>query len=254
MSGYKIRLIDDPGLFYIIGIIQTLGGCVSIASNLTAIQERIASACIKARRDSHEVKLIAVSKTHPASHVDEAFAAGQLHFGENRVQEMVAKAADANTNTHWHMIGTMQTNKIRLMASFVEWIHSVPSIAALDEISKRAQQYDRVIKVLIQVNISDEDQKSGCDPEELEAILKHASTLPGLEVHGLMGMASFVDDPETVRPQFAHLRSLRDSHRYLESPNVFMRELSMGMSHDMDVAIMEGSTMVRVGTAIFGSR
>jgi PLP dependent protein len=229
-------------------------GCMSIASNILEVQKRIAAACNAAGRDPHEVKLIAVSKTHPASFVDEAFAAGQLHFGENRVQEMVAKAADANPDVHWHMIGTMQTNKIRLMASFVEWIHSVPSIAALDEISKRALQNDRVIKVLIQVNISDEDQKSGCEPEELEAILKHASTLPGLEIHGLMGMASFVDDPETVRPQFAHLRSLRDSHRHLESPNVFMRELSMGMSHDMDAAILEGSTMVRVGTAIFGSR
>ena len=227
---------------------------MSIASNLTSIQERIVSACIKAGRDPHEVKLIAVSKTHPASFVDEAFASGQLHFGENRVQEMVAKAADANSGIHWHMIGTMQTNKIRLMAPFVEWIHSVPSIAALDEISKRAQQHDRIIKVLIQVNISDEEQKSGCEPEELEVILKHASTLAGLEVHGLMGMASFVDDPETVRPQFAHLRSLRDNYRYLETANVFMRELSMGMSHDMDAAIMEGSTMVRVGTAIFGSR
>jgi PLP dependent protein len=227
---------------------------MSIASNLKSVQEQIAAASKMAGRDPGEVKLIAVSKTHPASYVDEAFAAGQLHFGENRVQEMVAKAADTNPGVHWHMIGTMQTNKIRLMASFVEWIHSVPSTAALDEISKRAQQHNRVIKVLIQVNISDEEQKSGCEPEELESILRHASTLSGLEVHGLMGMASLVDDPETVRPQFAHLRTLRDSHRHLESSNVFMRELSMGMSHDMVAAILEGSTMVRVGTAIFGSR
>lgn len=227
---------------------------MSIESNVRAVQRRITRVCAMAGRDPHEVKLIAVSKTHPASFVDEAFAAGQLHFGENRVQEMVAKAAEANPNVHWHMIGTMQTNKIRLMASFVEWIHSVPSIAALDEISKRAQQHDRIIKVLIQVNISDEEQKSGCEPDELESILKHASTLSGLEVHGLMGMASFVDDPETIRPQFALLRSLRDSHRHLESSNVFMRELSMGMSHDLDAALLEGATMVRVGTAVFGAR
>ncbi len=227
---------------------------MSIASRLIEVQERIAQACEKAGRDPGQVKLIAVSKTHPASFVDEAFAAGQLHFGENRVQEMVAKAAEANPGVHWHMIGTMQTNKIRLMASFVEWIHSVPSTAALDEISKRALQHNRVIKVLIQVNISDEEQKSGCEPEELASILRHAASLPGLEVHGLMGMASLVDDPETVRPQFVLLRSLRDGHRHLESANVFMRELSMGMSHDMDAAILEGATMVRVGTAIFGSR
>jgi PLP dependent protein len=227
---------------------------MSIASNLIEVQERITAACNRAGRDPSEVKLIAVSKTHPASFVDEAYGAGQLHFGENRVQEMVAKAAEVNPAVHWHMIGTMQTNKIRLMASFVDWIHSVPSIAALDEISKRAQQHNRIIKVLIQVNISDEEQKSGCEPDELASILKHASTLPGLEVHGLMGMASLVDDPESIRPQFAHLRDLRDTHKHLESTNVFMRELSMGMSHDLDAAILEGSTMVRVGTAIFGSR
>lgn len=227
---------------------------MSIASNLKAVQDRIADACNLAGRNPGEVKLIAVSKTHPASAVDEAFAAGQLHFGENRVQEMVAKAADANPAVHWHMIGTMQTNKIRLMASFVEWIHSVPSISALNEISKRALQHDRIINVLIQVNISDEEQKSGCEPDELESILVHASTLPGLKVHGLMGMASLVDDPETVRPQFAHLRLLRDKHKHLESGNVYMRELSMGMSHDLDAAIKEGATMVRVGTAIFGAR
>lgn len=227
---------------------------MSIASNLKAVQDRIAEACTLAGRDPGEVKLIAVSKTHPASFVDEAFDAGQLHFGENRVQEMVAKASEANPDVHWHMIGTMQTNKIRLMAPFVEWIHSVPSISALDEINKRALQHNRTINVLIQVNISDEEQKSGCEPDELEALLKHASTLPGLVVHGLMGMASLVDDPETVRPQFALLRSLRDSHKHLETSNVFMRELSMGMSHDMDAAIKEGATMVRVGTAIFGAR
>lgn len=227
---------------------------MSIASNLKEVQVRISEACALAGRDPGEVKLIAVSKTHPASYVDEAYDAGQLHFGENRVQEMVAKASEANPGVHWHMIGTMQTNKIRLMAPFVEWIHSVPSISALDEINKRALQHKRVINVLIQVNISDEEQKSGCEPDELEAILKHASTLPGLVVHGLMGMASLVDDPETVRPQFALLRSLRDSHKHLETANVFMRELSMGMSHDMDAAIKEGATMVRVGTAIFGAR
>lgn len=227
---------------------------MSIASNLKSVQDRIADACNLAGRDPGEVKLIAVSKTHPASYVDEAFAAGQLHFGENRVQEMVAKASEANPGVHWHMIGTMQTNKIRLMAPFVEWIHSVPSIAALNEINKRAQQHNRIINVLIQVNISDEEQKSGCEPEELETILTHASTLPGLIVQGLMGMASLVDDPETVRPQFAMLRSLRDKHRHLESGNVSMRELSMGMSHDLEAAIKEGATMVRVGTAIFGAR
>lgn len=227
---------------------------MSIATNLSDIRQRISDSCAKYGRSADEVMLIAVSKTHPAEYVNEAMLGGQLHFGENRVQEMVAKSEQVQPGAHWHMIGTMQTNKIRLMASFVDWIHSVPSIAALDEISKRALQHHRTIKVLIQVNISDEEQKSGCEPEELSSILVHAATLPGLEVHGLMGMASFVDDSKLIRSQFAMLRKLRDEHKHCEASNVFMRELSMGMSHDLDEAIAEGATMVRVGTAIFGQR
>jgi PLP dependent protein len=227
---------------------------MSIATNLFDIRKRISDSCAQYGRSADEVTLIAVSKTHPAEFVDEALAAGQYHFGENRVQEMLAKSEAIKPGAHWHMIGTMQTNKIRLMASFVDWIHSVPSIAALDEISKRALQHQRIIKVLIQVNISDEEQKSGCEPEELPSILNHAAKLPGLEVHGLMGMASFVDDSNLIRSQFAMLRELRDNHKHLEASNVFMRELSMGMSHDLDEAIAEGATMVRVGTAIFGQR
>lgn len=227
---------------------------MTIASNLRSVHDRIERACALAGRDPSTVQLIAVSKTNPVEAVNEAIEAGQLHFGENRVQEMVAKAADAHPSAIWHMIGTMQTNKIRLMAPFVHWIHSVPSIAALNEISKRAAQHERIINVLIQVNISDEDQKSGCEPNELPELLQHASTLSNIEVHGLMGMASFVDDPETIRPQFAHLHSLLQSNRHLESVNVHMKELSMGMSHDLEAAIMEGATMVRVGTAIFGAR
>jgi len=227
---------------------------MSIATNLSSIRQQISDSCAKFGRSSDEVTLIAVSKTHPAEFVNEAMEAGQIHFGENRVQEMLAKSQEVKPGACWHMIGTMQTNKIRLMAPFVDWIHSVPSTAALDEISKRAVQNQRTIRVLIQVNISDEDQKSGCEPEELASLLTHASKLSGLEVHGLMGMASFIDDSNLIRSQFASLRKLRDDHRYLESSNVFMRELSMGMSQDMDEAIAEGATMVRVGTAIFGQR
>jgi hypothetical protein len=227
---------------------------MSIATNLSDIRQRISDCCAKYGRSADEVTLIAVSKTHPSECVNEAMQAGQFHFGENRVQEMLAKSQMVMPGAQWHMIGTLQTNKIRLMAPFVHWIHSVPSIAALDEISKRAIQHQRIINVLIQVNISDEDQKSGCDEDQLAPILKHAATLPGLEVHGLMGMASFVNDSALIRSQFAHLRLLRDEHKYLESPNIYMRELSMGMSQDLEEAIAEGATMVRIGTAIFGQR
>lgn len=232
---------------------------MSIASNLAQVQARIRQACQNAGRSPETVRLIAVSKTHPAESVAEALQAGQSAFGENRVQEMVAKADEIAANAtlplpEWHMIGTLQTNKIRLMAAFVNWIHSVAGESALREVSKRAQQHGRVIKVLIQVNISDEDQKSGCEPSELGGLLTLAATLPGLEVRGLMGMASVADDPETVRPQFALLRRLRDDHRRFEAANVHLDELSMGMSHDMEAAIAEGATMVRVGTAVFGLR
>lgn len=230
---------------------------MSIAANLLKVQQRIQQACEAAGRNPESVQLIAVSKTHPASAVAEAISAGQFAFGENRVQEMVSKVEDLGLNAgnaEWHMIGTLQTNKIRLMASFVHWIHSVPSEAALREISKRAVLQNRTINVLIQVNISDEDQKSGCEPDQLAHLLGMASDLPNIEVRGLMGMASIADDPETVRPQFARLRQLRDTHRHLESRNIRLDELSMGMSHDMEAAIKEGATMIRVGSAIFGER
>lgn len=234
---------------------------MSIESNLRQVQARIAAACQTAGRDPRSVTLVAVSKTHPAEAVVAAWLAGQAHFGENRVQEMVAKQADVASSIRsplpppqWHMIGTLQTNKIRLMAGFVDWIHSVASEAALREVGRRAEQHGRVINVLLQVNISDEDQKSGCEPDELSQLLQKAASLPGLRVRGLMGMASVSDDPETVRPQFALLRRLRDDHRHLETETVTLHELSMGMSHDLEAAILEGATMVRVGTAIFGGR
>jgi len=156
----------------------------------------------------------------------------------------------------WHMVGNLQTNKIKYMASRVDWIHSIEKSKYLREIEKRASRIDRTINTLIQVNISGEDQKGGCAPDDVKEILEYAAGLDHVNVRGLMGMATFVDhdEVEKVRPQFAMLRELRDELRSYECENISMDVLSMGMTNDMEVAIEEGSTMLRVGRAIFGER
>lgn len=225
-----------------------------VKENLQKIRSQIDEICKKAGRDPSEVLLIAVSKTKPVKAIREAQAAGQIHFGENRVQELVEKMEQLDESIKWHMIGTLQTNKIKYMIDRVDWIESVHKIKALQEIEKRAGRVKRVIQTLIQVNISGENQKSGCDPEELRDILTYAQNLKWLRVRGLMGIAELTENPEDVRPQFRLLRTLRDQHRDLEDEIVTLDHLSMGMTHDFHVAIEEGSTMVRIGTAIFGER
>lgn len=225
-----------------------------VKENLQKIRSLIDETCKRADRDPSEVLLVAVSKTKPVDAIKEAQAAGQIHFGENRVQELVEKMEQFDESIQWHMIGTLQTNKIKYMVDRVDWIESVHKSKALKEIEKRASRVKRVIQTLIQVNISGENQKSGCEPEELRDILKYAQTLNWVKVRGLMGIAELTEDPEEVRPQFRLLRTLRDQHRDLENENVTLNHLSMGMTHDFRVAIEEGSTMVRIGTAIFGER
>ena len=227
----------------------------SIAQNLQSIKESVNAACKRAGRNPDSVQLIAVSKTKPESAIIEALEAGQLHFGENKMQELQSKMEKiSQPSAVWHMIGTIQTNKIRLIAPRVNWIHSVGKAKYLDEINKRAGSGGRVINVLIQVNISAEDQKSGCAPEKLPHILEHAQTLEHLRVRGLMGMAHFAENPEHVRSEFALLRTTLESNSKYNGGNIQLSELSMGMSNDFEVAIEEGATMIRVGSAIFGSR
>ncbi|RNC83237.1 MAG: YggS family pyridoxal phosphate-dependent enzyme [Balneola sp.] len=227
----------------------------SIYKNLEKIHQRINAACNKSNRDPKEITLIAVSKTKPNEAILDAFSASQLHFGENRMQELQEKMeAISEPTIEWHMIGTMQSNKIKYIANRVNWIHSASKSKHLNEIQKRAELANRTINVLIQVNISGEDQKSGCDPSELESMLTHAKTLPNLMIQGLMGMATFSDNPEDIRPEFAKLKTTLTDHSHLNGENVQLKELSMGMSGDFEVAIEEGATMIRVGSAIFGSR
>ncbi len=219
------------------------------------VLNRIEKACHNCGRNPDEIVLVAVSKTKPDSDVLELVDLGQVHFGENRAKSLEDRLEKIqNDAIQWHFIGTLQTNKIKYMSHRVNWIQSVHKKKALKEIEKRASADNRVINALVQVNISDEDQKSGCDPDELESILTYGQSLKFTKVRGLMGMATYTDDAEKVRPEFQKLKSLRDKHMHLANGSVSLEHLSMGMTNDLEVAIEEGSTMLRVGTAIFGER
>ena len=226
-----------------------------IISRYEQVQQRIKNACKDSGRDPEEIMLVAVSKTKPDEDVLKLIEHGHYHFGENRAKALQDRMESVkNPAAVWHFIGNLQTNKIKYMVERVNWIQSIHKKKALKEVEKRASEINRVINVLIQVNISEEDQKSGCDPEQLEGMLKYAQNLKYTKVRGLMGMATFTDDLDVVRPEFKLLRKLRDDHQHLSGGSVDLKHLSMGMTNDLEVAIQEGSTMVRVGTAIFGER
>jgi len=227
----------------------------SISDNLDQIRLQIEESCKKCGRNPEEITLIAVSKTKPNEAIIDAYAANQLHFGENRMQELQDKMESIElTGIEWHMIGTMQSNKIKYIVDRVNWIHSVSKAKYLDEINKRAESAKRIINVLIQVNISGEDQKSGCEIRTLPSILERAKDLPHIKIRGLMGLATFVDNPEDIRHEFALLRNTMIEHSSYNGGNIELNELSMGMSGDFHIAIEEGATMIRVGSSIFGSR
>lgn len=227
----------------------------TIKERYREILSRIDTSCKKCGRNPNEIVLVAVSKTKPDSDVLELADLGQLHFGENRAQALEDRFEKIHTDDlQWHFIGALQTNKIKYMAQRVNWIQSVHKKKALKEIEKRAAAENRIINTLVQVNISDEDQKSGCDPDELESILTYGQSLKFTKIKGLMGMATFTDESEIVRPEFQKLKLLRDQHIHLAKGSVTLEHLSMGMTNDLEVAIEEGSTMLRIGTAIFGER
>ena len=226
-----------------------------IISRYEQVQEKIKTACKDAGRDPDEIMLVAVSKTKPDKDVLKLIEHGHFHFGENRAKALQDRMESVkNPAAVWHFIGNLQTNKIKYMVERVNWIQSIHKKKALKEVEKRASEINRVINVLIQINISEEDQKSGCDPEQLEGMLKYAQNLKYTKVQGLMGMATFTDDLDVVRPEFKLLKKLREDHQHLSKGSVDLKHLSMGMTNDLEVAIQEGSTMVRVGTAIFGER
>jgi len=223
--------------------------CVAtVAERLQAVRLRIADACARAGRSPDEVTLVAVTKGFPPEAVREAAAAGVRHFGENRIQEAQAKLpalGDLSPKPTWHMVGHLQTNKVKTALNLFDIIQSVDSFHLAEAINRRAPQPDRV-PVLLEVNVAAETAKYGFSPDELPSQAEAIRRLPGLDVRGLMTVAPITDDPETVRLVFFRLRELRDS--------VGLRELSMGMTDDFEAAIEEGATMVRVGRAIFGPR
>ncbi|MET7257746.1 YggS family pyridoxal phosphate-dependent enzyme [Dyadobacter fermentans] len=218
----------------------------SIADNLAQILQGLRP----------ETRLVAVTKTKPTNLLTEAYEAGARLFGENKVQEMVAKYEELPKDIEWHMIGHLQTNKVKYMAPFVSLVHSVDSFKLLKEINKEAKKNDRVIDCILQIYIAKEETKFGLSEEEALEIITSAelAALTNVRIVGLMGMASNTDDPDVVRAEFRGLKNTFESFKTYENGQVMMRELSMGMSGDYLIAQEEGSTLVRVGSAIFGSR
>jgi len=231
---------------------------MSIAANLAAIHERIARAAARAGRNPETIALMAVSKTQAAARILDAYDAGQRLFGENRVQEFEGKAAALThlPDVEFHMIGHLQSNKAGKAVEIFHAIDSLDSVKLGDRLNAAAAKRDKPTSVLIEINIGGEDAKSGIAPDapELEQILQTAPAWSHLRLQGLMTVPPFTEDPEGARAYFRKLRELRDRLAARNLPWVKVDQLSMGMSHDFEVAIEEGSTCVRVGTAIFGTR
>jgi PLP dependent protein len=231
---------------------------MSIAAKIASTHERMAAAARRAGRDPKEITLMAVSKTHSSEQIREAYAAGLRLFGENRVQEFASKigALQNLQASEWHMIGHLQTNKAGKTAELFNAVDSVDSLKLAEKLNEAARQLGKSLSVLIEINVGGEAAKSGTAPdsEEIEKLLLAAPRLDSLQFRGLMTVPPFTDDPQAALPYFRKLRELRDAIAARNLPGVNMDVLSMGMSHDFEVAIEEGSTCVRVGTAIFGVR
>lgn len=224
----------------------------AISDKLQAVRDRIARAALAAGRDSAEVALLAVSKTWPLASVLDAAAAGQTAFGENYVQEGVDKAlATADRNLEWHFIGPLQSNKTRPVAEHFAWVHSVDRLKIAERLSAQRPESLPPLQVCVQVNVSGEASKSGCRPDETLALCRAVAALPNLKLRGLMAIPEPADDEAAQRAPFRRLRELRDA---VLAAGIPLDTLSIGMSHDLEAAVAEGATIVRIGTAIFGER
>jgi pyridoxal phosphate enzyme (YggS family) len=231
---------------------------MSIADNVAQVRERIARAAARVRRNPDSVTLMAVSKTVEPARIKQAYAAGLRVFGENRVQEFAEKSAAVTDlkDADWHLIGHLQSNKAKKAAELFQAIDSVDSLRLAERLDQAAAQAGKTLPVLIEIKVGEEESKAGIplDSPELESLLRAAPKLENLQIRGLMTVPPFTENPEGARLYFRTLRDLRDSIAARNLPRVQMDALSMGMSHDFEVAIEEGSTCVRVGTAIFGAR
>lgn len=223
-----------------------------IAENLKHLRERIAAKCAEFKRNPQEIKLVAVSKFFGLDAINEANRLGITDFGENRAQELRDKYELLGDKVTWHFIGTLQRNKVKYAVKAAAYIHSVDSATLADEINIQAQKLNKVQKILLEVKTSSEESKSGLTTEsELLNLVKHCSTLQNVELVGLMTMAAYTDDTEIIRKSFIELRNLRDK---INQNGFDLKELSMGMTNDFEIAIEEGATMLRIGSAIFGQR
>lgn len=225
-----------------------------IATQLKEVEDNILEACKKSGRDFHEVTLIAVSKTKPTSMIQEAIAAGQTVFGENKVQELCTKYEELPKNLSWHLIGHLQRNKVKYIADKAALIHSVDSMKLAETINQEGNKHNRIIPILIEVNVAGEESKFGVSVDETLSLIEEISKLPNVQIKGLMTIAPYVDDAEDNRPVFRKLKQLSVDIKGKNMNNVYMDILSMGMTNDYQVAVEEGATMVRVGTGIFGER
>lgn len=225
-----------------------------LKERLEEVEEKIQEACRRAGRDRSEVTLIAVSKTKPAEILKEAYDLGVRVFGENKVQELTEKFEVLPKDIRWHMIGHLQTNKVKYIADKVELIHSVDSLRLAETIEKEAAKRGRVIDILVEVNVAEEESKFGLKKKEVIPFIEKVAGFSHINVRGLMTIAPFVENPEKNRSVFADLRKLSVDITAKNIDNVNVSILSMGMTNDYEVAIEEGATMVRVGTGIFGAR
>ena len=219
---------------------------MSITQNITQIKAQLPV----------NVALVAVSKTKPVADLMEAYNVGQRIFGENKIQEMTEKWESMPKDIEWHMIGHVQTNKVKFMAEYVSLIHGVDSLKLLEEINKQALKHNRIINCLLQIYIAEEESKFGLDQNELDEILNSEAfkTLKNIQITGLMGMATFTENQTQIKKEFLNLKSIFDKNKNLNSINCHLNTLSMGMSGDYQLAIECGSTMVRIGSSIFGAR
>ncbi|MFO7915639.1 MAG: YggS family pyridoxal phosphate-dependent enzyme [Candidatus Krumholzibacteriales bacterium] len=227
---------------------------MSLTENLKAVRERIAAAAERAGRDPSEVRIVAITKTHPPGTVDEAVSAGLSDVGENKVQEFLEKSEKVAADCRWHLVGHLQRNKVKKIIGRFELIHSLDSIRLARELNGRSLREEIVTDVLVQVNTSGEDSKYGIEPDEAVRFCGEAAQMEGVRIRGLMTMAPWVDDPQVLRNSFSALRLLRDEIAERGIRGVSMEHLSMGMSDDFEYAVEEGATLLRLGRVLFGPR
>lgn len=225
-----------------------------VQENLKQVERNIQEACNRSGRNRDEVTLIAVSKTKPVDLIMEAYDAGIREFGENKVQELVSKYEEMPKDIHWHLIGHLQTNKVKYIIDKAYLIHGVDSLHLAEEISRQAVRHNLTANILVEVNIGNEDSKFGCRYEEAEELVKEIQKLPAICVKGLMAIAPYVENPEGNRQYFVKMKNLSVDITNNSGNNIDVRVLSMGMTGDYQVAIEEGASYIRVGTGIFGTR